>query len=111
MPAIWFFDSKSQAWTWFQGIDKWAHGITFLVLSLWFCGLYQRSSYWRIGIGLLAFGLFIELCQRTLSYRTAEWFDVAADAGGIIAGLLIGIAGIGGWCLRAEAYFDSRQSD
>ena len=46
-----------------------------------------------------------------LSYRTAEWFDVAADVAGIVAGLLIAIAGIGGWCLRAENYLEQRRSD
>ena len=61
MPAIWFSDSKSQAWSWLQGIDKWVHGITFLFLTTWFCGLYRRDAYWRIGIGLLAFGLVNEV--------------------------------------------------
>ena len=110
MPAIWFWDDKPQAWSWLRNIDKWMHGVTFMVLSLWFCGMFRRGSYWRIGIGLLAFGVFIELCQRMVSYRTAEWFDVAADAGGIVAGLAIGLAGIGGWCLRAEEYFGMRKS-
>ncbi len=111
MPAIWFFDSKSQAWTWFRGIDKWAHGIAFLILTLWFCGLYRRESYWRVAIGLLAFGLLIEVCQRMVSYRTAELFDVAADAVGIVVGLLIAVAGIGGWCLQVETFLEQRRSD
>lgn len=109
MPAIWFWDDKFKALSLFRGVDKWVHGVTFLALSVWFCGLYQRSAYWRIGVGLLAFGLMIEAFQRLLSYRTAEWFDVAADGVGIMAGLAIGIAGIGGWCLRAEEHFAKRR--
>lgn len=102
MPAVWFWDDRFKALSWFESIDKWFHGITFLVLSLWFTGLYSKKAYWRVGLGLLMFGLIIEACQRMVSYRTADWLDVGADAVGIIVGLVIGAAGIGGWCLRAE---------
>ena len=109
MPAIWFWDDRFKALSLFESVDKWFHGITFLVLSLWFTGLYHKDSYWKIGIGLLLFGLVIEACQRMVSYRTAEWMDVGADAAGIILGLVIGIAGIGGWCLRAEELLAKRR--
>jgi VanZ family protein len=102
MPAVWFWDDKVEGLLWFRSMDKWLHGITFLALSIWLTGLYERSAYWRIGFGLLVFGLIIEGCQRMVSYRTADWMDVGADAAGIILGLVIGLAGIGGWCLRAE---------
>jgi VanZ family protein len=102
MPAVWFWDDRFKALSWFESIDKWFHGITFLALSIWFTGLYNKSAYWRIGLGLLAFGLVIEACQRMVTYRTADWMDVGADAAGIILGLVIGAAGIGGWCLRVE---------
>lgn len=102
MPAFWMFDSKVAALKWLEDADKWLHAITFLVLAAWFTGMYQRHAYWRIALGLLAFGFVIEICQRMVTYRTADVYDVAADAGGIIVGLLIGIAGLGGWCLRLE---------
>lgn len=105
MPAVWFLDDKVSALKWFKSIDKWLHGVTFFALSLWFTGLYNKRSYWRIGIGLLVFGLVIEACQRLVIYRTAEWMDVGADAAGIILGLVVGAVGIGGWCLRAEERF------
>ena len=105
MPAVWFWDDRFKALSWFQSIDKWFHGITFLGLSIWFTGLYNKGAYWRIGLGLLAFGLLIEACQRMVTYRSADWMDVGADAAGIILGLVIGAAGIGGWCLRAEEFF------
>jgi hypothetical protein len=53
----------------------------------------------------------IEACQRVVGYRTADWIDVSADAAGIILGLVIGAAGIGGWCLRAEARLAKYRSD
>ena len=105
MPAVWFIDNRVQALSWFRGVDKWLHGIVFFTLSLWFAGMYHRSSYWRVAIGLLAFGFAIEICQRMVSYRSAEWYDVAADTAGIVAGLLVALLGAGGWCLRFENRF------
>ena len=102
MPAVWWWSDKTKALSWFEHFDKWLHGITFLVLSIWFSGLYRKGAYWKLGLGLLAFGLFIEACQAMVSYRTADWIDVVADVTGIIIGLVIGIAGTGGWCLRVE---------
>jgi hypothetical protein len=109
MPAVWFWDDRLGGLRWFQNFDKWVHGITFLSLSLWFAGLYPKNAYWKIAFGLLAFGLIIEACQRMVGYRTAEWLDVGADAAGIMAGLVIGLLGIGGWCLQVEKYLAKRQ--
>ena len=103
MPAVWFWDDRVKGIAWFQSVDKWLHGISFLVLTVWFAGLYRVQSYWRIALGLLAFGLFIELCQRMVTYRSADWLDVGADAAGIIVGLAISLAGVGGWSQRLEA--------
>ena len=109
MPAVWILDSKVQALLWFESVDKWLHGITFLVLSLWFTGLYNKHDFWKIGIGLVLFGIVIEAFQRFVSYRTADWIDVAADVVGIVLGLVLGLAGICGWCLRAEERLARRE--
>lgn len=108
LPVVWFWSDKFEVLSWFESIDKWLHGITFMMLSVWFAGQYRPSSYWRIAVGLLAFGLLIEICQRMVSYRTADGFDVAADAAGIIVGLAIATAGAGGWCLRVESWIARR---
>lgn len=105
MPAVWFWGNKSAGVQWIAGIDKWLHGIVFMILALWFSGLYQRRSYWKVGLGLLLFGLGIEVCQRLVGYRTADVIDVGADAAGIVLGLVIAASGIGGWCLRVEDRF------
>lgn len=105
MPAVWFWDDRLSGIAWFKGVDKWLHGVTFLFLTVWFAGLYRRTSYWQITIGLLAFGLMIEACQRLVGYRVADWMDVGADAAGIIVGLIVAVAGVGGWCLRFEERF------
>lgn len=100
-PAFWF-DSRAQALAWFAHSDKWMHGVTFLVLSVWFAGLAERRSYWRVAAALIAFGLVIEGAQYLVGYRSADWLDMAANTAGIIAGLTAAIAGLGGWSLWVE---------
>lgn len=109
-PAMWFWSDRVRMVSWIGGIDKWMHVATFATLAVWFAGQYRPRSYWRIAIGLLGFGLLIELCQRMVTYRTAEWFDVAADSIGIIVGLAIAMLGIGGWCLRFESWLINRRA-
>ncbi len=108
-PSAWFLDDTLGSIDWIKHADKLLHASTFLLLALWYAGQYRARSYWRIAFGLLAFGLFIELCQRALSYRTADWLDVAANGLGIVVGLLIAMAGAGGWCLRLERWHADRQ--
>lgn len=111
MPAVWLWPDRDFLYNWFDAIDKSTHAIVFAFLAVWFAGQYRPQSYWRIALGLLMFGLLIELCQRMLVYRSAEWLDVAADVVGIIGGLLIAAAGLGGWCQRVEArYMTERDS-
>ncbi len=88
--------------------DKWLHGITFTVLALWFSGQYARHSYWRLVTGLVAFGLLIEVTQRMVSYRTADWVDLLADLIGVAVGMSIALAGTGGWSLRFEECLQNR---
>lgn len=102
MPAIWFWPQKVGVVSWFVHADKWLHGLTFVLLAVWFAGQYQRRTYWLIGLGLIAFGAAIEVCQRMLSYRSAEVMDMAANGAGIVVGLGIALAGLGGWSLRVE---------
>lgn len=82
--------------------DKWLHGLTFTFLTVWFSGQYARRAYWRIAVGLMAFGALIEICQYTIKYRSAEPLDLLANLTGLAAGLLLALAGTGGWSLRLE---------
>ena len=111
MPAVWFWSDRHVFLTWFVDVDKWLHGITFVILALWFAGQYRPGSYWRIGIGLILFGFLIEGCQRLVTYRSADWFDILADTAGIIVGFSIAMAGSGGWSLRIENWYMRRTMD
>ena len=111
MPAVWFWPSRREFASWFFDVDKWFHGITFVILAVWFAGQYRPRSYWKVGVGLIIFGLVIEGCQRLVTYRSAELFDVAADIVGIVIGLVIASAGLGGWSLRVEGWFVRRREE
>jgi VanZ family protein len=108
MPAVWLWPDRGKIVSWFGEIDKWAHALVFAALAIWFAGQYRRRSYWRIALGLLVYGVLIELSQRMVSYRSAEWLDVAADMAGIMTGLLIAAAGLGGWSQRFEEKIAAR---
>lgn len=110
MPAVWFWSERDDLVSWLTGIDKWLHGFTFAFLALWFSGQYSRRSYWRIALGLLLFGALIEVCQRMVNHRSAEWLDFLANAGGIAAGLGFAAAGLGGWSHRIEALLETRKA-
>jgi VanZ family protein len=73
-------------------------------MTVWFCGQYSQSAYWRIALGLLAFGVLIEIAQRAVGYRTADLLDLGADLVGIAAGLAIALAGAGGWTPKLEGW-------
>ena len=102
IPAEWLWPADGR----YTGLlnDKWLHGITFAFLAVWFCGQYARNAYWRVAVGLLAFGGLIEVCQQAVAYRTADRFDLLANIAGIAAGLLIAVLGAGGWSLRFERW-------
>ncbi len=110
MPAaVWFWSDGLPVADWMRNVDKWAHGVTFVVLAVWFSGQYGKSAYWKIAVGLLAFGVLIEVLQGLVRYRMAEWLDIGADTLGIAIGLALALAGLGGWCLRFEAWRDGRE--
>ena len=106
VPADWFWPEGPHSPFFLS--DKWLHGITFAALALWFSGQYARYSYWRLMTGLVAFGLLIEVTQRMVSYRTADWMDLLADLLGVAVGMAIALAGAGGWCLRFEEWLNNR---
>lgn len=107
-PAFWFFDSKTKAIFWFQNVDKVLHATAYTALALWFGGLYSRRSYWLIAVGLLMFGALLEALQYQIGYRTADWADIGANTAGIIIGLTVSVAGLGGWGLRLEDWYSRR---
>ena len=84
--------------------DKAEHFIAYVVLSLWFAGIYARSRYWAIALGLTLLGVLIELAQGAMHYgRQADPADVIANCSGIVAGLMLCWFGLGSWMQRVES--------
>jgi VanZ family protein len=70
------------------GSDKFAHFLSYAVLSAWFSLLVkQRKSLWLILFGLISYGLLLELLQGFTSYRSEDMADAVANSLGVITGL------------------------
>lgn len=82
--------------------DKGAHFLAFTGLMVWFCGVFRLRLTVLVAIGLLGFGILIELLQSRLPYRTAEMADVIFDGGGIVTGWLMAVAGLRHWTAWVE---------
>lgn len=72
----------------FDWWDKAQHATAFLVLTC--LGLFAYpNAYRRIIIGMLAFGIVIEIMQYFTGYRYAEVSDFLADLTGVTIGSLM----------------------
>jgi VanZ family protein len=85
--------------------DKWQHSIGYALLTLWFTGIYPKTSYWKVGAGMLALGVAIEIAQGAMPFgREMEIRDVGANTLGIVIGLMLALVGVGGWAQKIEAW-------
>lgn len=85
--------------------DKHEHFIAYGAMALWFAGSFPRRRYWLIGLALFLLGVSIEEAQGLMGLgRQADLYDVIANTLGVIIGLLLGLAGLGGWAQRIEAW-------
>ena len=83
--------------------DKFMHTGTYATLSLWFAGIYPRSRYGVIALGLFAMGISMEFLQGMMhAGRQKDIHDVAANTLGICVGLAVATWWLGGWAQRLE---------
>lgn len=88
--------------------DKGAHFLVFVALMLWFGGVFRLRMAPFVALGLLAFGILIELLQSRLSYRSAEVADAVFDLGGIFVGWALAATGLGRWAGTIESWWSRR---
>ena len=70
--------------------DKWQHGLAFASLCLLAFAAYPQEKWWKIALGILGYGVLIELSQWAFGVgRQADFWDVVADSIGICAALLL----------------------
>jgi len=82
--------------------DKVMHAGSYFVLMVWFAGFCRRGLYATIAIVLLALGMGLDLLQLLTETRSFDWYDVAANSGGVVAGFALSLLLLGGWCQRIE---------
>lgn len=88
--------------------DKWNHLLAYGVLTLYFGQLVEAHGRARfvLVLGLLGYGIAIELAQSFTAARHAELADLAANALGIALGLLLLASPLG----RSLSVIDARIS-
>lgn len=86
--------------------DKVNHALGYLLLSLWFLGLAARDRAWRVVVACIGIGILMELLQGWLtSTRLADPWDMLANAGGVVSGLLLARLGLDHWATWVERRF------
>lgn len=82
--------------------DKLMHAGSYLVLMLWFAGLYRRALHPAIGGVLLVLGVSLDLLQGLTATRSLDVYDIAANSFGVLVGLVLSALVFEGWCQRLE---------
>jgi VanZ family protein len=83
--------------------DKFEHAMAYVVMTLWFAGIYRRSRYAHIAAGFFLLGAAIEFAQGAMNLgRQRDYHDVIANAVGISIGLLLAWLALGRWAHRLE---------
>jgi VanZ family protein len=85
-------------------LDKALHFLAFAFLTVWFLGVFAWRFALRIAVALAVYGCLIEFVQSFAPFRMADPYDVLSDVIGILAGWLLGAAGLRRWCGRVEAF-------
>jgi VanZ family protein len=95
----------------FELNDKFMHMFGYVVLMLWFSGIYPRDRYRWIALALFMMGIGIEVLQEWMSVgRSADVFDVVADTLGIAIGYIAAVRWLGGWVQRLEIFLVAQRS-
>lgn len=90
--------------------DKYSHFLAYFALALLGSGIATPAGLWRVMARCFLLGASLEAAQALLTtHRVADFADLAANAGGILAAWLIAGQGRAGWGLRAAARLAGRR--
>lgn len=72
--------------------DKVQHAIAYGALTAWFLLIFHGRKAWlMIVVCALLLGALVELAQSFTDFRFAEWFDLAANAFGVVLGSVVSV--------------------
>lgn len=86
-----------------EGSDKLEHALGWLLITLWYAQLTAdvRALLARAA-GFLALGAAIELAQSLTTWRSADPWDLLANAAGVATGVLLGLSPARGILARLD---------
>lgn len=84
--------------------DKLLHAGSYFLLMVWFAGLYEKKRHVFIALVLILLGFALDVLQGSVTRRSFDMLDVAANAAGIVAGLVLSVSLLEGWCQRIERH-------
>ena len=70
--------------------DKVAHVLAYATLMLWFSQLYPAHRRLLLAISFALMGVGLEVLQGLAGWRSFEYMDMVANAGGVALGWLLG---------------------
>lgn len=86
------------------GNDKVMHYLTYFLLSAGFSTLVRHHrSLIAVAIGLIGYGILLELLQGMTGYRYLEVYDMLANSVGVACGLLVRLSPLPLWFRRIES--------
>ena len=72
--------------------DKWNHFIAYLVLSLNWCLIKNKRTFFFLGLLLCGFyGLSLEYLQGCVPGRVPSLLDASANIGGVVTGFVLSV--------------------
>jgi len=90
--------------------DKVEHAAGYMMLTIWFAGMYPRSRYASIAVALFVMGVAVEFLQGWMSVgRNRDAMDVLANSTGIAIGLGLALTVTDGWVQRVESLLTLRE--
>lgn len=91
----------------FRACDKVYHITAYFCLTFWFCQIYtQKRVRWALGFAFAMLGVGLEFLQGLTDYRTFEYADMAANALGVVCGLIAAQTPLARTLLAVERYID-----
>jgi VanZ family protein len=90
--------------------DKAEHAAGYVALTIWFAGMYPRSRYLWIALGLFTMGVMVEFLQGWMAVgRNCDVLDVVANTTGIVIGMGLALTIFGGWTQHFERLLIRRE--